>query len=40
MQLYVSGRLFETFSTIADQYVISEMRYKLPQARRTHVPKE
>ena len=40
LQLYVSGRSFETFSTIVDPYVIPEMRYKLPHARRTNVPKE
>ena len=40
MQLYVSGRSFEIFSAIVEAYVIPEMRYKLPLARRTHVPKE
>jgi hypothetical protein len=40
LQLYVSGRSFETFSAIVDPYVIPEMRYKLPLARRTNVPKE
>jgi LAGLIDADG DNA endonuclease family len=39
-QLYVSGRSFETFSAIIDPFVVPEMRYKLPLARRTHVPKE
>jgi hypothetical protein len=34
-QLYVSGRSFETFSVLVDPFVISEMRYKLPLARRT-----
>ena len=40
VQLYVSGRSFEIFSAMVDPYVIPEMRYKLPLARRTHVPKE
>jgi hypothetical protein len=40
VQLYVSGRSFETFSALVDPYVIEEMRYKLPLARRTTVPKE
>jgi len=35
VQLYVSGRSFEIFSEIVDPYVIAEMRYKLPPARRT-----
>jgi LAGLIDADG DNA endonuclease family protein len=39
-QLYVSGRSFETFSAIVDPYVIGDMRYKMPPARRTNVPKE
>jgi LAGLIDADG DNA endonuclease family len=40
VQLYVSGRSFETFSKIVEPYVIRELRYKLPLRRRTHVPKE
>ena len=40
VQLYVSGDSFESFSTIVDPFVIQEMRYKLPQPRRTRVPKE
>src|SRR6202011_745695 len=40
VQLYVSGRSFEIFSAIVDPYLIEEMRYKLPLARRTQVPKE
>jgi len=40
VQLYVSGRSFEVFSSIVDPYLIEEMRYKLPLARRTQVPKE
>jgi hypothetical protein len=40
VQLYVSGRSFETFVALVDPYVIAEMRYNLPLARRTPVPKE
>ncbi len=40
VQLYVSGRSFETFLAVIDPYVIAEMRYKVPLARRTQVPKE
>jgi hypothetical protein len=36
LQLFVSGNSFERFSEIVDPYVIPEMRYKLPLARRTH----
>ena len=39
VQLYVSGHSYETFSSLVDPYVISEMRYKLPQPRRTMCPK-
>ena len=38
-QLYVSGRSFERFVELVDPYVTSGMRYKLPQARRTQLPK-
>jgi hypothetical protein len=40
LQLYVSGRSFETFASLVDPYVIPEMRYKVPLARRTPEPKE
>jgi len=40
VQLFVSGRSFETFSAVVDPYIIPEMRYKVPLARRTPVPKE
>jgi hypothetical protein len=40
VQLYVSGRSFERFLELVDPYVIAEMRYKVPLARRTPVPKE
>src|SRR5438874_2219498 len=40
VQLYVSGHSYASFSALVDPYVIQEMRYKLPLARRTRVPKE
>ncbi len=39
MQIYVSGASYEDFMKLVDRYVIAEMRYKLPQARRTRLPK-
>ena len=39
-QIYVSGRSFERFTQLIVSYVISEMRYKLPQPRRTQLPKK
>jgi len=39
-QIYISGLSFDRFCELVDPYVISEMRYKLPQPRRTHMPKE
>ena len=40
VQLYVSGRSFETFSAVVDPYIVAEMRYKVPLPRRTRMPKE
>ena len=34
-QIYVSGESYEHFVRLIDDWVIPEMRYKLPQARRT-----
>ena len=39
-QIFVSGRSFERFGELVDPFVIPEMRYKLPQPRRTRMPKE
>ena len=39
-QIYVSGKSFETFTSIVDPYIIPEMRHKLPSPRRTRMPKE
>lgn len=38
-QIYVSGRSFERFVELVDPFMIRDMRYKLPQARRTRLPK-
>ncbi len=40
VQIYVSGRSFERFVELVDPYVIDAMRYKVPQPRRTHLPKK
>jgi hypothetical protein len=40
VQIYVSGRSFERFVELVDPYVIEAMRYKVPQPRRTHLPKK
>lgn len=40
VQLYVSGHSFEQLSAIVDPFLVPEMRYKVPLARRTNVPKE
>jgi hypothetical protein len=39
-QIYISGSCFEQFLELVEPCVLTEMRYKLPQARRTHLPKE
>jgi hypothetical protein len=38
-QLYVSGSSYERFVELIDPFLIGAMRYKVPQARRTHLPK-
>ena len=39
-QIYVSGHSFERFLKLVDPFLIEDMRYKLPHAGRTHLPKE
>ena len=39
VQIYVSGRSYERFVELVDPYVIEAMRYKVPQPRRTQLPK-
>ena len=38
-QIYISGRSYETFRALIEPFLIPEMRYKLPAARRTQLPK-
>jgi hypothetical protein len=38
-QIYVAGRSYERVRDLIEPYVLEEMRYKLPHARRTHLPK-
>lgn len=38
-QIYVSGRSYEQFKNIVSPYILPEMRYKIPEARRTYLPK-
>ena len=38
-QIYVSGASYERFVELVNPYVIEAMRYKVPQPRRTHLPK-
>ena len=38
-QIYVAGRSFERVSELIEPFVLEEMRYKVPRARRTHLPK-
>lgn len=39
VQIYVSGRSYERFVELVNPYVIKAMRHKVPQPRRTHLPK-
>lgn len=39
-QIFVSGTSFDRFRELVDPFVIPEMRYKVPLARRTPMPKE
>lgn len=39
-QIYISGRSYETFRVLVEPFLIPEMRYKLPSARQTHLPKK
>ncbi len=39
IQIYISGVSYERFVELVDPYVIEAMRYKVPQPRRTHLPK-
>jgi LAGLIDADG DNA endonuclease family len=39
IQIYISGASYERFVELVDPHVIEAMRYKVPQPRRTHLPK-
>lgn len=39
-QIYISGKSYERLVQLLDPYLIESMRYKLPPARRTQMPKE
>ena len=39
IQIYVSGKSYERFHEIVDEFVLPSMRYKIPVDRKTHMPK-
>lgn len=39
-QIYVSGKSYEKFSELVSPYLIDSMKYKMPVARQTFLPKE
>ena len=39
LQIYISGRSYSGVLGLIEPFVIEEMRYKVPLARRTHLPK-
>lgn len=39
IQIYVSGKSYERFREIVDEYIPPSMRYKIPVDRKTHMPK-
>ena len=39
IQIYVSGKSYERFREIVDEFVLPSMRYKIPVDRKTHMPK-
>lgn len=38
-QIYVSGKSYEDFKNLISPYILPEMKYKIPEARRTYLPK-
>lgn len=38
-QIYISGYSYEKFIEIVDEWIIPSMRYKIPEKRRTQLPK-
>ncbi len=39
-QIYISGRSYEKFKSLVSQFILPEMSYKVPEARRTYLPKK
>ena len=39
-QIYIAGRSYEQLSGLIKPFLLEEMRYKMPHARRTHLPKK
>jgi len=39
LQIYISGKSYERFREIVDEYIIPSMRYKIPVDRKTPMPK-
>lgn len=39
-QIYISGKSYERFRELVEPHLIAPMRYKLPDARRTSLPKQ
>lgn len=40
IQIYISGKSYDGFRRLIDPYIIPEMIYKIPTARRTQLPKK
>lgn len=40
VQIYISGKSYERLIELLDPFVVEAMRYKIPSARRTQMPKE
>lgn len=38
-QIYISGKSYESFKNLISSDVLPEMKYKIPEARRTYLPK-
>ena len=38
-QIYVSGKSYENFTKLVLPHILPDMMYKIPEARRTHLPK-
>ena len=38
-QIYISGKSYENFKNLVSSHMLEEMKYKIPEARRTYLPK-